>query len=254
MTNDFLFDTDTDIDISNDIAEMPPELGNNTLENEEERLNEAYDRVSRNGAMPDPAAYGFSETGNEIDDPFSNRMMNDGANYGYNGDDFSMGYMPPPLPGYDENQTEGEYNEENEDDDEDLSLLQMLNSKHVPFPKLIRKIIKPMMFIVTMSILVTTYNRIIEYDLTEISKLTKKIENCKGESIIITNELAKFCKESEVAERVETQSLGIHPLKEPAQYFVVAKYNRPDTLKDEKQLFKEHWKQLQKQKQQNYAK
>ena len=249
MTNDFLFDTD--IDISNDIAEMPPELGNNTLESEEERLNEAYDRVSRNGAMPDPAAYGFSETGNEIDDPFSNHMMYDGANSGYNGDDFSMGHMPPPLPGYDENQTEDGNNEENEDDDEDLTLIQMLNRKRVPFQKLIRKIIKPMLFIVITSVLITTYNRIIENDLTEISKLTKKIENCKGESIIITNELAKFCKESEVAERVESQSLGIHVLQEPLQFFVVNKYVRPDSLKDEKQLFKEHWKLLQKKQQAN---
>lgn len=249
MTNDFFFDTD--IDISNDIAEMPPELGNNTLQNEEERLNEAYDRVSQNGAMPDPAAYGFSETGNEIDDPFSNHMRYDGANGGYNGDDFSMGYMPPPLPDYEENQAEGEYNEENEEEEEDLSLIQMLNRKHVPFQKLIRKIIKPMLFIVGTSVIITTYNRIIENDLTEISKLTKKIENCKGESIIITNELARFCKESEVAERVESQSLGIHPLREPLQYFVVAKYNRPDSLKDEKQLFKEHWKLLQKKQQVN---
>ena len=61
MTNDVLLDTDDfDDDFFNEIGKQQSEP------DEQEHLNEAYDRVSSNGAMPDPAAYGFGEINDAI--------------------------------------------------------------------------------------------------------------------------------------------------------------------------------------------
>ena len=222
MTNDILLDTD--IEFSNGV------------------LNEAYDRVSQNGAMPDPSEYGLNsgETGREIDDPFSNDIPYSNGSYYEDGSDTAFSYD-----GNEENITSDSFDEnEQEQSDEKLSLFQLINSKHVSFDKLKRTIMAPFLFVVSASIIVTTFNRIVETDLTNIAKRTKEIENTNGLSILLSNELARFCKESEVAERVETQALGIHALKEPPQYFLVNKYNRPDSLKDESELFLKHRKQL----------
>ncbi len=238
MTNDFLLDTD--IDISNDIdnQQQPPVLGH-----EEEHLNEAYDRVSQSGAFPDMSAFGISETGKEIDDPFSNRMMYDNETSLNSSYDAELGNTQ--LPGSDEF-PEGDFGEgeDTEEPEQELTFLQLINSKHPPVTKLIRKILQPFMFIVGVSIGVTIFNNAVEYDLSQIASLTKKIEDTKGQAIIITNELAKFCKETEVAQRVESQALGIHERKEPAQYLTVTKYRRPDSLKNEMLLFRQHWQQL----------
>jgi len=238
MTNDFLLDTDIDISNDLDTQEQSAVLGK-----EEEHLNEAYDRVSRNGAFPDMSAFGISETGKEIDDPFSNRMMYDNETSLNSSYDSELGNMS--LPENDEF-PEGDFgeNDELEEPEQELTLLQLINSKHPPVSKLIRKILQPFMFIVGVSIGVTIFNNAVEYDLSQIASLSKKIEDTKGQSIMITNELAKFCKETEVAQRVESQSLGIHERKEPAQYLTVTKYRRPDSLKNEMQLFKQHWQQL----------
>ncbi len=225
MTNDILLDTD--IEFSNGV------------------LNEAYDRVSQNGAMPDPSEYGLNsgETGREIDDPFSNDIPYSNGSYPEDGSGTAFSYD-----GNEENTTSGSFDEnEQEQSDEKLSLFQLINSKNVSFDKLKSRIMAPFLFVVSASIIVTTFNRIVETDLTNIAKRTKEIENTKGLSILLSNELAKFCKESEVEERVETQALGIHALKEPPQYFLVNKYNRPDSLKDESELFLKHRRQLHKQ-------
>ena len=224
MTNDILLDTD--IEFSNGV------------------LNEAYDRVSQNGAMPDPSEFGLSngETGREIDDPFSNDIPYSNGSYYEDGSDTAFSYD-----GMGENITSDSFDEneqEQEQGEEKLSLFQLINSKHVSFDRLKRTIMAPFLFVVSASIIVTTFNRIVENDLTDIAKRTKELENTKGLSILLSNELARFCKESEVSERVESQSLGIHALKEPPQYFVVNKYNRPDSLKDERELFLKHRKQL----------
>ncbi|MBO7143113.1 MAG: hypothetical protein J6V76_08400 [Bacteroidales bacterium] len=249
MTNDVLLDTDDfDDDFFNEIGKQQSEP------DEQEHLNEAYDRVSSNGAMPDPAAYGFGETGRELDDPFSNHEMSDFGTESQGGYDSEFGgaYNSSEYEGGAENDDDL-YGGNEDEDDKDLTLIQLLNSKHVPAKRLLQKIVKPMLFIVVMSIIVTTYNRIVETDLSTISRLTKQVENIKGESIILTNELARFCKESEVAERVESQALGIHVRKEPSQYFVATKYNRPDSLLNEQALFDRHRKQLQKKQQINTA-
>lgn len=254
MTNDVLLDDDFDDDFFNEMDKQQSEPGNKPeTDYEPEHLNEAYDRVSSNGAMPDPAAYGFGETGRELDDPFSNHMMSDFGNEAQGGYDSELGGFAPTSDYGESSESDDDIYNDEDDDDQDLTLIQMLNSKNVPFKKLIHKIVKPMVFVVILSILLTTYNRIVEYDLTKISRLTKQLENIKGESIILTNELARFCKESEVAERVESQSLGIHVRKEPSQYFVAAKYNRPDSLKNEQELFEKHRKNLQKKQQTNTA-
>ena len=237
MTNDFLLDTDIDVSNDLDTKEQPTVLG------EEEHLNEAYDRVTSKGGLPDMSAFGFGETGREMDDPFSNRMMYDNETSLNSAYDSELGGMSFPEEG---NYSENEFGEddESEEPEKELTLLQLINSKHPPFNKLIRKILQPFMFVVGVSIGITIFNNAVEYDFSKIASMSKQIEDTKSRSIMITNELAKFCKETEVAQRVESQSLGIHERKEPAMYIVVNKYQRPDSLKNETQLFKQHWQQL----------
>ena len=234
MTNDVFLDDDLDIELDNeDLEPQVPEPPSS------EPLNPDYDAVSKNGAMPDMSMFNVGETGREIDDPFGNSLseMPDYGNYGSFDNEIGESMA-------DNNQEDTDENAENEDEAEQkLSLWQMLNSKN-PNYQIGKKFVKPIIYLGLLCVIIISYHKIVEDQLNKMATLSKSIEKHKGESIVLANQLANFCKETQVTERVESQSLGIHCQKEPPKYIVIHRYQRPDSLQNEEELFLNHRNQL----------
>ena len=61
-------------------------------------------------------------------------------------------------------------------------------------------------------------------------RLTRDVNELRGESILIAAKLMEVSKVTEVSKLVETRKLGIHAVKEPPMQFVMDKFYRADSL------------------------
>ncbi len=187
-----------------------------------ESLNEAYDRVSGNGAMPSLEDF----LGGDLDeqsDPFSGEDGGLGSVIGdpsFSDDPVEGagdGYIPPepeaPAP--------ARFNPK--------SIIDGSYFRSEDFAKIIPFLI----FLVLMALVYITNRNVSEALIKTNINLRKEVRDLRAESITIAGQLMNISKETEVSARVEKQQIGVHEQHVPPMYFVIDKFEREDSLVEE---------------------
>ncbi len=197
----------------------------NIMENEDEdSLNGAYDRVSGSGEMPSLEDF----LGRDFNDPSDGvSAYNDGIGDEYGDLRLSDDAIPDPNDNMDS--AAGE----NDDDDEgveNFSPMSILSGKFFKSKFFIRNI----PFVLTLGVLALVYvaNRnFSEFQIGRCIRLQKEVRDLRAESITIAGQLMDISKETEVAKRVIDHKIGIREQNTPPLYFIIDRYEAPDSLK-----------------------
>jgi hypothetical protein len=203
-----------------------------TEETEDVALNPDYDRVSGSGEMPsldDFLGVNHSSDGlGASSDPFGN-VIGDPAFSGYH-----LGGTYPED-GFDtenaDTMTDGENNEQEAEQTavkgpfwrwmiDGNFFRSTIFSKNIPFLALLA----------VLGILHIANRNSAESLIREEMRLTRDVNELRGESILIAAKLMEVSKVTEVSKLVETRKLGIHAVKEPPMQFVMDKFYRADSL------------------------
>lgn len=187
-----------------------------------ESLNEAYDRVSGNGAQPSLEDF-LGGDFDEQPDPFSGEDSGLGSVIG------DPSFSDDPVEG-----TDGGYNTPEPEESAPVrfnpkSIIDGSYFRSEEFAKKIPFIV----FLVLMALVYITNRNVSEALIKTNINLRKEVRDLRAESITIAGQLMNISKETEVSARVEKQQIGVHEQHVPPMYFVIDKFEREDSLVEE---------------------
>ncbi len=194
----------------------------NLMENEDDdSLNGAYDRVSGSGEMPSLEDF----LGRDFNDPSGETSeYSDGIGDEYGDLRISDDVLDEP------DDSSSALSGDDDSDSETLTPMSILNGKFFKTKGFIQNI----PFVLVMGVIGMVYiaNRnFSEYQIGRCIKLQKEVRDLRAESITIAGQLMDISKETEVAKRVEERRIGIHEQNTPPLYFIIDKYEAPDSLR-----------------------
>ena len=212
-----------------------------TEETDDVALNPDYDRVSGSGEMPSlddflGVNHSSDGLGASSDDPFGN-VIGDPAFSGYHlggtypQDDFATENADSETDGEPEEQEEAELTTAKG------PLWKLMIDGNIFRSAFFSKNISFWLLLIGLGILHIANRNRAESLIREETRLTRDVNELRGESIVIAAKLMEVSKVTEVSKLVETRKLGIHAVKEPPMQFVMDKFHRADSLIKEEPAF-----------------
>ncbi|MCQ2251834.1 MAG: hypothetical protein MJZ61_00135 [Bacteroidales bacterium] len=193
-------------------------------ENEsEEVLNADYDRVSLSGEMPNIDEF----LGTDYHDPMSEFGYNEGIGEAIDDPRISDEIIPDDEFAEDSDEAE---QAETPGEPVKLTFKSLMDGNYIK-SEAFTSMFPFMVFVLSLFVLYIANRNMAESFIKRELELRREVRELRAESITLAAELMSISKETEVAKRVEEKQLGIHLIKEPPMYFVIDKYEQPDSLK-----------------------
>ena len=200
----------------------------NREDENENVLNAAYDKVSGTGRMPSLEDFLGSdfETGND-----------DGLDSGIGpalGDPvFSSEAVEEDSSSHEEVEQEGEANTEDDLRNVKFNVKNVLNGTYFKSDNFAKQV--PYFgFLIILAVAYITNRNYAESLIRDEIELKRTVRELRAESITITARLMNISKETEVLRRVTQKKIGLKELKVPPLKFYIDKFEREDSLVQEK--------------------
>ncbi len=221
-----------DVDLSNEFSSQPTGLSDDfaSEESDDDIFNSFVDndnhKSDNKDDIDDDDGITNSFVGqNTINDDFEGDDRSDDY---FVGEDLNEEYNKAAA----KNESQDENTEEQPSQEKKTSIMSIFDGSLFLSETVLNNI--PYILFVTFLFLVSIANRnSAESIIRDNIKLRREVNELKAQSITIAANLMNISKETEVADRINKNNLGIKPQKEPPKFFVVKKFERADSLVSE---------------------